>query len=135
MLGSFLRNNLVMLFNDILFSLIIPNSRVANCCEPYQQAIGSEITNLNGKSFINMSGSNIRFFPPSTAYPRGECFGSEKRASSRYGLQFAKHGFFPTEHGHACRHVLLGPEIYSLIFRFFFFIYFTKKMALTAQLA
>ena len=27
----------------------------------------------------------------------------------RHGFQFAKHGFFPIEHGRACRHVILGP--------------------------
>ena len=40
---------------------------------------------------MHISGPNIKFLHSSTAYQRGK---------------------FPTEHGRACRHVILGPGIY-----------------------
>ena len=36
---------------------------------------------------------------------------SKNRASKRHGFHFSKHRYFPIEHGCACRHLILGPDI------------------------
>ena len=55
------------------------------------------------------AGSNIRFFPPSMAYPRGEFFGPKNVLLHDTASNLQSTDFFPTEHGRVCRHVILGP--------------------------